>query len=103
MGKNNMCNTGIHTQAKQGAHLGPQTMPKQQQTPLVHFSWQCPGLHGPDSKQDIRPMSFAALLTREQIVIPLFQRPYCWGATSSVHRTSHHDQGKECRLVEGWW
>ena len=70
---------------------------------LQHMGGVCPGLSGPESRQDIRPCTFLTLFSREQIVIPLFQRAYCWGAGSTKHFTSHADAGREVRLVEAWW
>jgi len=71
---------------------------------LQQFGQPCPGLHGPGSRQAIRPMTFYELFTNEQIVIPLFQRAYCWGAGSTKHFSSHRDtSGTEVRLVEAWF
>ena len=55
---------------------------------LQHFAYECPGLHGRDSRMTIKPMAFRTLLNDpRQIVIPLFQRTYCWS----------DDQ------IKGWW
>lgn len=55
---------------------------------LLHFSYSCPGLHGPESKNDVAPFSFAELFApdRMRYVIPLIQRPYCWE-----------------KQIAGWW
>ena len=61
---------------------------------LSHLSYECPGLHGPGTKQDIRRTTIRQILTgQDRIVIPLFQRKYCWtisqvGSTKfwAVHR-----------------
>ena len=71
---------------------------------LQHFGGPCPGLHGKGSRQHIRPMTFFELLSNEQVVIPLFQRAYCWGAGTTKHYASHNDKsGKEVRLADAWW
>jgi hypothetical protein len=47
---------------------------------LQHFSQTCPGFCGPTARTDIRPRRFGWLLRLEKpIVIPLFQRKFCWG------------------------
>jgi len=49
------------------------------QTSLSHMSYMCPGMHGKDSRQDIRRETFYDLLTHiEVFIIPIFQRRYCW-------------------------
>ena len=47
---------------------------------LKHFSYTCPGLHGPGCRQHIELREFVSLFEddRSQISIPLFQRKYCW-------------------------
>ena len=46
---------------------------------LSHFSWNCPGMHGQESRQDIKRMTFRHLLTiNKSLVIPIIQRRYCW-------------------------
>lgn len=46
---------------------------------MKHFAYQCPGLHGPGSRMLIEPRSFAQVLSGDTaVVIPLFQRAYCW-------------------------
>jgi hypothetical protein len=47
---------------------------------LVHGHGGCPGFTGGEARQSIRPRSFRQLLQddTDQIVIPLFQRKYCW-------------------------
>jgi hypothetical protein len=50
---------------------------------LQHFSYSCPGLTGPGAHSDIAMKDFGheTLLSRPQpLVIPLFQRRYCWEA-----------------------
>lgn len=55
---------------------------------LQHGAYHCPGLHGPESRMSVFPMSFAKLLGGEaQVIIPLFQRTYCWTEV----------------LFAGWW
>ena len=55
---------------------------------LRPFEYDCPGLSGPDSRQKIGRVTFGDFLScRERIVIPIFQRRYCWD---------------DCRVV-GWW
>ena len=40
---------------------------------VQHFSYECPGLHGPGTKQRIQPMTFAQLFEESgRLVIPLF-------------------------------
>ena len=40
---------------------------------VKHFSYECPGLHGPGTKQRIQPMTFAQLFEESgRLVIPLF-------------------------------
>ena len=51
---------------------------------LHHFSYNCPGIHGAGSKQTIVPKTFKALFEARQIIIPLFQRTYCWGKESLI-------------------
>merc|ERR1712166_1630961 len=70
---------------------------------MQHLGYHCPGLHGKSSRQDIRPMLFGTLFTTEQIVIPLFQRAYCWGQSTSFHQVQPGRQGKTVRLVDAWW
>ena len=50
---------------------------------LQHFSFHCPGLTGPGARTSITNRHFGheTLLSRPQpLVIPLFQRRYCWEA-----------------------
>ena len=71
---------------------------------LKHMSYSCPGLSGPDVRMCIEPRSFDAYLSCPYpIVIPIFQRRYCWpevqlrgwwrdacqglGRTTSAHTT----------------
>eukprot|EP00297_Palpitomonas_bilix_P023798 CAMPEP_0113910244 /NCGR_PEP_ID=MMETSP0780_2-20120614/27404_1 /TAXON_ID=652834 /ORGANISM="Palpitomonas bilix" /LENGTH=523 /DNA_ID=CAMNT_0000906351 /DNA_START=119 /DNA_END=1690 /DNA_ORIENTATION=- /assembly_acc=CAM_ASM_000599 len=65
----------------------------QQQAPvknmLQHFSYQCPGLHGEGSRQSIYEADLPSFFApgRPQLVIPLFQRRYCWGNN----------------IIKSWW
>ena len=71
---------------------------------IKHMSYECPGLHGPECRQDIKPMTVLEMLsTIKQLTIPLFQRSYCWGTGSSVYRENWSDPGIETKLVYGWW
>jgi hypothetical protein len=55
---------------------------------LVSMAHFCPGLHGPDVRKDVRTLTFRAFFEElrlqqlptgpAQLVIPLFQRTYCW-------------------------
>jgi len=46
---------------------------------LQQMSWECPGLHGPGTRQDISRQTFAQVLEKyPKLIIPLFQRRYCW-------------------------
>ena len=46
---------------------------------LQPFAYQCPGLIGPESRQSIGRVTFGDFLKcRQRIVIPIFQRRYCW-------------------------
>merc|ERR1712156_883577 len=46
---------------------------------LQQMSWECPGLHGPGTRQDIFRQTFAQVLEKyPKLIIPLFQRRYCW-------------------------
>lgn len=46
---------------------------------LEQMSWECPGLHGKGCRQDIFRQTFAQVLERyPKLIIPLFQRRYCW-------------------------
>ena len=46
---------------------------------LEQMSYRCPGLHGPGTRQEIFRQTFAQLLERyPKLIIPLFQRRYCW-------------------------
>lgn len=53
---------------------------------LVHGPGGCPGFTGGDARQNVRPRSFRELLVEDasQIIIPLFQRKYCWGHEQGV-------------------
>jgi uncharacterized protein with ParB-like and HNH nuclease domain len=49
------------------------------------MSYFCPGLHDPGNKQEVIPMTMSKLFKiKGRITIPLFQRSYCWGASSLV-------------------
>lgn len=57
-------------------------------TTLTHLQYKWPGQTGNGKHLDVRPMSFDSLLSSgHNIVIPLFQRRYCW---TSVQ-------------IEQWW
>jgi hypothetical protein len=46
---------------------------------LVHLSYTCPGLHEPGARQDIARCTFRQLMAEPgRLVVPLFQRRYCW-------------------------
>jgi hypothetical protein len=54
----------------------PQTGPLPQRTsnlPLVHFAYDCPV----NAQWHVQPLSLSSLLSKK-IVIPIFQRRYCW-------------------------
>ena len=71
---------------------------------VLHMAYFCPGLHGPDCRQRIEPMSFEKYLqTTGRLIIPLFQRSYCWGKGVSTHLKKWGDAGSETNLAEGWW
>lgn len=58
---------------------------------LKQMSYECPGLHGPDCRQDICRKTFQDLFDllgeSHRLVIPLFQRRYCWSYAQ----------------ITGWW
>ena len=55
------------------------------------MGYTCPGLHGPGCEQKIAPMNFEELLDETgRIIIPLFQRSYCWGAGKSTTQESYN-------------
>lgn len=57
------------------------------QTELQHFSYTCPGIHGPGSHTNVQRMSFEQFfnpLSSMHVIIPLFQRSYCWSTTTTV-------------------
>ena len=71
----------------------------------AHMAYECPVLHGEGSRQDIRRMTFARLLGEDdrRMVVPLFQRAYCWGSADSLHKASWHSvAGRMTSLVDGW-
>merc|ERR1712142_1327595 len=46
---------------------------------LAHLIYHCPGLHGKGTKQDIKRKTFRELFQENgRLIIPLFQRRYCW-------------------------
>ena len=46
---------------------------------LEQMSYRCPGLHGPGTRQDISRQTFAQVLEKyTKLIIPMFQRRYCW-------------------------
>lgn len=45
---------------------------------LSHLSYGCPGFTDRDARMKITPQTFGTVLSNMQIVIPLFQRRYCW-------------------------
>ena len=46
---------------------------------LQQMSYRCPGLHGPGTRQDISRQTFAQVFEKyPKLIIPLFQRRYCW-------------------------
>ena len=56
---------------------------------MAHMQYMCPGLHGPECRQRIEPMSFEKYLTTSgRLIIPLFQRAYCWGKGSSQQKST---------------
>ena len=76
--------------------------------PLSHMAYGCPGLTGPGSRMDIKPITFKQLFSSTLcIIIPLMQRTYCWndeligswwrdaamGAGHSILRTSTGGHG----------
>eukprot|EP00026_Physarum_polycephalum_P006056 Phypoly_transcript_06097.p1 GENE.Phypoly_transcript_06097~~Phypoly_transcript_06097.p1 ORF type:complete len:502 (+),score=75.42 Phypoly_transcript_06097:124-1629(+) len=69
---------------------------------LQHFSYTCPGLHGAGSHTRVQRMSFEQLFSSPmRVIIPLFQRSYCWNTSTTVpawwRDTSHastHSCGK---------
>ena len=48
---------------------------------IAHFQYECPGLHGPGTRQRIEPRSMSSLFEETTIEIPFFQRRYCWDKT----------------------
>eukprot|EP00286_Rhodomonas_abbreviata_P022789 CAMPEP_0181311452 /NCGR_PEP_ID=MMETSP1101-20121128/13145_1 /TAXON_ID=46948 /ORGANISM="Rhodomonas abbreviata, Strain Caron Lab Isolate" /LENGTH=720 /DNA_ID=CAMNT_0023418185 /DNA_START=238 /DNA_END=2396 /DNA_ORIENTATION=+ len=47
---------------------------------IQHLSYGCPGLTGAGSRMLVEPRTFHQVFTNgHHIVIPLFQRAYCWG------------------------
>ena len=67
-------------------------LPPQGVSSLLSMAHFCPGLHGPGCDHDCKWLSFRAFfeatrVARRQLIIPLFQRSYCW------HRA----------MLEAWW
>lgn len=55
---------------------------------MQHFSFTCPGLHGPDSRTDLQKLTYGDLFEKfRRITIPIMQRRYCW----------------EGVLLDRWW
>eukprot|EP00605_Chrysophyceae_sp_TOSAG23-4_P000312 GSChrysophyteH1.ASY1.ANO1.357.1 assembled CDS len=55
---------------------------------MKHFAYSCPGLSGSSCRMRIEPVSFKDLFSLvNPIVIPIFQRCYCWSET----------------LLKNWW
>ena len=55
---------------------------------MKHFAYSCPGLSGPNCRMDIQPVCFKDLFSSTYpIVIPIFQRQYCWSVA----------------LLKNWW
>ena len=68
------------------------------------MAYECPGLHGEGTKQRIQPMTFAKLFEEAgKLVIPLFQRAYCWGDSTTIKKDTYHSKGKQVNLAESWW
>lgn len=67
-------------------------LPPQGVSSLMSMAHFCPGLHGPGCNHHCKWLSFRAFFEvahsgRRQLIIPLFQRSYCW------HQA----------MLEGWW
>jgi len=67
-------------------------LPPQGVSSLLSMAHFCPGLHGPGCDHDCESLSFRAFFEaarsgRRQLVIPLFQRSYCWPRA----------------MLEAWW
>lgn len=45
---------------------------------LTHLQYDWPGQTGSGQHLDVRPMSFDVLLSGDRIIVPIFQRRYCW-------------------------
>lgn len=63
---------------------------------IAHFQYECPGLHGPGTRQRIEPRAMHSLFEESAIEIPFFQRRYCWDKTvcrkyfkDTTERTGH--------------
>ena len=58
---------------------GEETPSKPSPSALKHLSYLCPGLHGPDTRQRVARTTFGRFLAGPtRVLIPLFQRRYCW-------------------------
>ncbi len=82
---------------------------------LQHFSYTCPGLHDVGSRTLVERWTFSRLLDPQsalRVVIPLFQRTYCWNTTTTVPawwrdtaNSSSHSCGKLMfkQHYGAWW
>lgn len=75
--------------SKKPAHSAQPAYPTHspQPAPLAHFSYTCPGIHDAGSKMLVERWTFSRLLNPKSamhVVIPLFQRAYCWNPTTTV-------------------
>ena len=68
---------------------------------LEQMSYECPGLHGPGTRQDIFIQTFAQVLERyPKLIIPLFQRRYCWTENQFEKWWNDVHHGERNDLVE---
>ena len=79
---------------------------------LEQLSYRCPGLHGPGSQQEIYRQTFAQVFEKyPKLIIPLFQRRYCWTESQfenwwdDVHHGKRelfvdHSTGKPLKLLK---
>ena len=59
--------------------------PQPYNKPVEHFAYECPGLHDKGArtlveKRDVKTL----IMSSPHIVIPMFQRAYCWDAKTTV-------------------
>ena len=68
---------------------------------LKQLSYSCPGLQGPGTRQDIFRQTFAQVFENyPRLIIPLFQRRYCWTESQFEKWWNDVHHGKRELLVQ---